>query len=107
MSIRWNFLWRPTGYGNDISYLNVDKISFEVSNFEKELIQKYFTPSEEFEQMTSSEILIYLESKTRQRITVEKIGKELKALGFVQKKLDSGTRRVYCLKKNIEEALPF
>ena len=100
-----DFKWKLGS--DDISYLNVDKISFEVSNFEKELIQKYFTPSEEFEQMTSSEILIYLESKTRQRITVEKIGKELKALGFVQKKLDSGTRRVYCLKKNIEEALPF
>lgn len=88
----------------DIEFLGVDKLSFEVANLEKELIQKYFEIGEE--KMTASEIKIYLEDKTRQKLILDKIGKELKALGFEQKKVDSGTRRVYMVKHKIEGDAP-
>jgi hypothetical protein len=91
---------------HDIEYLGIDKISFEVSNFEKELLQQYFEKGDD--NLTATEIMIYLEAKTKQRLIIDKIGKELKALGFEQKKIDSGTKRVYCVSKKIkDEPLPF
>lgn len=92
----------------DIEYLGTDKLSFEIANLEKELIQKYFEPGDE--EMTASEVKIFLEDKTRQKLILDKIGKELKALGFVQRKVDSGTRRVYMVKRKIIDSpgeMPF
>ena len=92
----------------DIEYLGVDKISFEVASLEKELLQKYLQPGEA--DMTASDIKIFLEDKTRQKLSLDRIGKELKALGFAQHKINSGTKRVYkveLLHPPDSEPLPF
>jgi hypothetical protein len=97
-------LWK-TGYAyqltdKEIEYLGQDKVSFEVTCMEKELIQKYFEVGEE-EHMSASEIKIYLDNKTNQKLILDKVGKELKSLGFKQIKVDSGNRRVYCVQKKV------
>jgi len=95
------FNWQLTS--EDVEYLKKDKASFEVTNLEAELIQKYFEiPDEGFgEKLTASEIKVIIEDLTHQKLILDKIGKELKRLGYEQKhvKFNGSTRRVYCVAK--------
>lgn len=88
--LRWRFT------KEDIQYLGTDSASFEMSSGECELIQKYFEPGDA-EQLTASEIKVYIEKHTNQRLILDRIAKELKRLGFEQKYIRWGasTRRVY------------
>lgn len=85
--------WRMTK--EDIEYLAKDTHYFEVSNSEAELIQKHFKKGEEA--FTATDIKIVLENASNQKLSLDRIGKELKRMGFEQKivKLDGATKRVY------------
>lgn len=92
-------VWQLTR--DDINYLGIDNKSFEVTSLEAELISKHFEPADGHhgaEWMTASDIKVYIENLTHQKLLLDKIGKELKRLGFVQEsKLMAGrqTKRVY------------
>jgi hypothetical protein len=97
-------LWK-SGYDwrlsrHDIDYLAKYNTDFEVVSLEAELLQKYFEPGQ-FIEMTSSEIKVDIEDLTRQKLSLDKLGKELKRLGFVQKPKRSGhsTKRVWVIEK--------
>lgn len=96
------FQWQVVG-NEDKDYLNKDKGSFEVTNLEAELIQKYFeVPDEGFgEMLTASEIKVIIEDLTHQKLLLDRVGKELKRLGFVQKHVKNGktTKRIYFISR--------
>jgi predicted P-loop ATPase len=98
----------------DIEYLGQDKAFFEVSVSESELLSKYFEPGGDV-QMTATDVKVYIENKTNQRLSLDRIGKELKRLKFEQKHIklsNGGTKRVYLVKELIivpninKEAVP-
>ena len=56
--------------------------------------------------MTATEMKVYIESKTNQKLSIDKFSKELKRLGFVQKIEKWGknsTRRIYGVSKSNTE----
>lgn len=87
------FDWKVEG--EDIAYLGVDSDMFEVAVSEQELITKYFEPNGAYE-VTATDIKVYIEKHTNQRLSLDRIGKELKRLGYKQthKKLYEGERRI-------------
>lgn len=81
----WQSGWEWKLNKHDIEYLGIDKKTFEVTSLESELISKYFEPSTAGygnEYMTASDIKVFIENKTHQKLSLDKIGKELKRLGF-------------------------
>lgn len=86
---------------HDINYLGQDNKSFEVTSLEGELIQKHFEPADGHhgtEWLTASDIKVYIETLTHQKLLLNKIGQELKRFGYKQVvKLmeERQTRRVY------------
>jgi len=106
---RCGLRWRFTK--EDVKYLGQDSISFEVTDLESELIQKYFEPCEDGERMTCGEIKVYLENKTNQRLALDKISKQLKRLGFKQihVRTSYSTKRCYIVTQLAElpKDLPF
>lgn len=70
---------------HDIAYLNKDSDHFEVTSLEGELITKYFEPGEGqfgIEYLTASDIKVHIELITHQKLILDRVGKELKRLGF-------------------------
>lgn len=81
----WQSGWKWKLDKHDIEYLGIDKKTFEVTSLESELISKYFEPSTAGfgnEYMTTSDIKVFIENKTHQKLSLDKLGKELKRLGF-------------------------
>ena len=96
------FNWRLSA--EDIKLLNENSGEFQAINFECELILQYFDmPKNGFgEYLTNTEIKIYIESLSKQKIfDTRKLGMELKNLGVEQRILRIGNKssRVYYLKK--------
>jgi hypothetical protein len=85
---------------HDIDYLAKYNTDFEVVSLEAELLQKYFEPGQ-FIEMTSSEIKVEIEDFTKQKLSLDKLGKELKRLGFVQKfrRVGLSTKRMWLVEK--------
>jgi len=84
----------------DIHYLRQDEGLFEASNSEAELIQKYYYMPEAKApclEMTATDIKVELENITKQKLILDRIGKELKRIGYQQKHLfvNGSTKRVY------------
>ncbi len=73
------FDWRLNKH--DIDYLNKDSAGFEVTVLENELLQKYFISGDSAE-MTCSEIKVYIEDRTKQRLNLILLGKALRKLEF-------------------------
>ena len=93
----------------DIKYLGHDTEEFEVAVSEAELLMKYFCTGTA--ELTATDIKIILEKHTQQKLSLDRIGKELKRLGYEQKhiKIGSSTKRVYlvkCLLNNNELTPP-
>lgn len=88
----------------DIDRLDEESSPFEMSKSESELVMKYFMPGNSM-QMTASEIKVYIEQKTNQRLSLDAIGKELKRLGFEQNHVRVGKRvhRFYNVVRREEE----
>lgn len=79
----------------DIAYLKTMESFFEVTVSETELIQKYFEPGELL--MTATDIKVYIEKHSQQRLSIDRISKQLKKLGFEQRhvKVGKSTARKY------------
>jgi hypothetical protein len=93
-------LWK-SGYRwklnrEDIMYLSKHSDEFEMSIGETELIQRYYEPGET-EWVTATDIKVFIEKHTNQRLNLTRIGQDLKRLGFQQKhvKEKGTTRRIY------------
>jgi len=76
------FDWRITYH--DISYLNRDKEKFEAIIKEREIVQRYYEPGEDY-RLTTTDIQIEIEMLTRQKVNAIVLGRELETLGFVNK----------------------
>lgn len=71
---------------------------FEVKTEEYELIMKYVRPAADgkpSEEVTATEIKVYLESKTRDRLSLKKIGESLRSLGFEKAQVRDGAKRTW------------
>ena len=84
----------------DIDMLNTNTLEFNEASPEAELIMKFFErprPERTPEYLTATEIKSYCEVRTQQRLSLKKIGMELKNLGYIQevKWVESGSKRVY------------
>lgn len=92
---------------SDVAYLRQDESWFEANNAEADLIRKYYEPGEE--EMTATDIKVELESITRQKLILDRIGKELKKLGFKQIHRKKG--RFYLVQRTpdfpIRNSIPF
>jgi len=89
----------------DIEILKTNAQKYEESSLERELIQGFCRKPENHENInsnyhTNSDVKVYLENQTNQRLSTRKLGIELKSLGFEQsgKKLDGKYKRVYFIK---------
>lgn len=75
------FDWRINH--RDISYLNQDKEKYEMVVKERELLCKYFEDGDE--RVTTSEILVELEILTKQKLSLNTLGRELNRMEFQRK----------------------
>lgn len=87
--------------GDEREYLNKYRLSFQVTSMEGELITKYFEPGDIL--MTATEIKDYIEQRTKQRLEIGRISKELIRLKFPKKRDTTGymDRKCYCIKERI------
>lgn len=98
------FQWELTS--EDVTYLNMDSDSFREINLESELFLKYFKPAEResgigvFE-MTASEIKTEIELQTKQRLSLNKLGAEMKRIGVKQihRRIGLSSMRVYLVER--------
>lgn len=100
--------WQLTS--DEIALLNRNTGDFEQIRSEKEMLLRYFRQPEEDEPadyLQATEIKAYIERLSQQRLSVPKLGQELKALGFerISKKINGSPRKVYSIKKVQEEEL--
>ena len=81
----------------DILYLNKHDYKYTTPSTAKELIQKYFKPTtiEKGTPLTTTDILVYIEAESRQKLSPIIVGRELKALGFIQNRIGHEAKRVY------------
>lgn len=87
----------------DVDNLSKNTIQFEQIRPEKELIMRYFKestlaePLESVVGMQATEIKAHIERASGQRLSIAKIGQELKALGFeqVNRRINGHPRKVY------------
>jgi predicted P-loop ATPase len=76
---KMGFDWRVISK-EDKEFLNQDLVKYEMSNFERELIEKYFQPAEVENlavRLSTTEIKIELERFTRQNLNLKVLGQEL------------------------------
>lgn len=86
---RSGFEWRVIS-NEDIAYLRQDEEMFEVTESESELISKYYEvpgANVPYVLMTSTDIKVEIEKDTQQRLSISRLGKYMKKLGFEQKSI--------------------
>lgn len=95
----------------DIEKLNKNTTDFEQVSIERELIHQYFRKptyegGEDIKYFTNTQIKVYLEEKTKQRISSHKLGMELKSESFRkrERKIDGISSKVYEL--IVKDAVP-
>lgn len=96
------FDWQLTR--DDIDFLNKNTAKMETYSLEYELLQRYFIIPENSitgEHLSASEIKVFLDTTTRQNTNLNRIGQELKNIGFEQdiKWINGKTKRVYYVQK--------
>jgi len=87
----------------DIAFLNKNTTEFEQIRLEQELIKRYYKTKEKARMgesviyLQASEIKAYIEKQSGQKLSIWKMGQELKILGFekIQKKIEGTPRQVY------------
>lgn len=103
MELYWK--WKEVGNGwmltkQEIGYLNKITAPNEIASIEEEAILMFFKPPASgglTKIMTNTEILNFIESRTRLKISPTKLGVNLKKLGFqkISKRIDGIPRNVY------------
>lgn len=88
--------------GDDIKRLESGSERFHEASLEGDLIDKYYQPGPELE-LTATEIKVELERKTNQKLSLKRIGMELKKAGYVQviKKVNFRPSRIYSVQQKI------
>ena len=81
------FDWRISH--DDLKLLNKDEQKYSITVKERDLIIKYFEPSDE-DYLNTTEILIEIEDLTRQKLNATIIGRELGNLDFKRKSIRVG-----------------
>lgn len=78
------FDWRITP--KDLKLLNKDQEKYTVTIKERELIMRYYEPTEDkdSEKMTTTDIIVELEKLTQQRLDSKSVVRELDELGFIK-----------------------
>lgn len=79
----------------EIERQNMRNQKFEVTNLEEELIQRYYAVPKEGQTgvyVSTSEILLKINSGLRQNLSTMKIGRAMKKLGFESKKTKTGMK---------------
>ena len=74
--------------GDIITNLNDNTEGFNDASIEAELLMKYYkvpATSDGYSRLTTSEIKVYIEDMTKQKLSKRKLGLELKSLGFENK----------------------
>lgn len=84
----------------DIAYLRENTTKMEAFSVEYELIQRYIKLPETSlhgEDMSGTEIKVYIEGISNQRININRLGQELKSIGFEQSvsKVNGKAKRCY------------
>jgi len=83
------FLWRNgfdwTVLSDDIAFLKTKEFEFEAVVMEKELLLLYFTREQPDTHMTASEIKVEIDELTKQKLSLDQIGKQLTKNGFERK----------------------
>lgn len=84
----------------DIAFLRDNTTKMEAYSVEYELIQRYLRLPETTiigEDMSGTELKVYIESHSNQRININRLGQELKAIGFEQSvsKVNGKAKRTY------------
>lgn len=111
---REGFDWRITRA--DMAYLNKDQDRYEHTIKERELIERFYIPSDETA-MTTTDMIVEIELATRQRINPIVFHRELERAGFIHKsrrynahkvsKSWGVTRLQKGLVTNLDKDLPF
>jgi predicted P-loop ATPase len=88
----------------EIEELNKNSHEFEKVSIEGELITKFYEPMENSLEMTCTEIKVFLEQRTSQKLNLVKLGGQLKKLGFTQrfKIINFRKSRVYFVNQIIQ-----
>lgn len=100
------FDWRVSR--SEIAYLNKDALEFEVTSIEGELINKYFEPADPTlnlgDYMTCTDMKVYIEIRSQQKLSPDKLGRELKKHGFIQQyiRFEGVQKRLYRVYKKLE-----
>jgi predicted P-loop ATPase len=101
------FEWQLTS--EDVEAMQQNNNKFEEFSIEYELINKYFRiPNESWLiEMSATEIKIHLEDKSKQKISLKRIGMELKRMGFesIIKKVNGKTIQVYSVMETTQNIL--
>jgi predicted P-loop ATPase len=103
MLYKQGFDWRILG--DDIVFLNTDQAKYEMSNFERDLLEKYFSvPPEGTDEecrLSTSDIKIELEKFTRTNVNLSTLGKELKRAGYQLKttRTKTGTPKLWLVNR--------
>lgn len=84
----------------DIAYLRDNTTKMEAYSIEYELIQRYLQLPENSllgVEMSGTEVKVYIENKSNQRININRLGQELKSIGFEQsmKRVNGKFKRTY------------
>lgn len=91
-----DFNWQLTR--EDIARLGGKTEKFDENTIEYDLIQKYFTIGDS-SYMTATDIKVYIEVRSNQKLSLKRLGMDLKKLGYVQTVIKVGSRpsRVYAV----------
>jgi len=81
--------------GDDINRLAIGSDKFHESSIEYDLINQYYSPGNEVE-LTATQIKVELERKSMQKLSLKRIGMELKRLGFKQQEKKVNFRQSLC-----------
>lgn len=92
---------------DDIAYLSSHTYMFEATSIEGELVSLYYDKSDE-EWVTSTDIKIVVEKHSGQRISLDKLCKQLIRLGFIRRErtVDDQRRRCYGAKERKHPTIP-
>lgn len=86
---------------HDVAYLNGSDGRYQDYSQEYELINKFFEQPNQYNgvEMTATEVKIFIELKTLQKLNLNKIGSEMQRLGYRQeiKRIDGKTKRIYAV----------
>lgn len=98
------FQWRLSK--EDIEFLNKDAASFQETCMEAELIAKYYRHASvgnfsSTHELTASEIKTELEYETKQKLSLHRLGAEMKHLGYEQviRRNGPSTKRIYVVER--------